>query len=280
MLRALLLLLLATCASFADGPSEKEWAASLNVAGRQRMLGQKMAKEAFQIALGIDAVKSKEDLKASMALFEKSLQGLAKGDAEMGLPAPAAALAALVANEAKAWEALAKDLSGVLDATTDVAKVAEDDRRVVSEAQALVTALEAGYRAATGKAWGVVVDLAGKQRMFSQKMAKEIFQVKLKLDAETHRSSLKLSAETFDQTLKGLSNGDAKLGLPPTTDDAARAQLAQVGKVWAEFRPYVDRVLKKEDLSADDLARVAALNVQLLDEADKAVTIFLGLAGK
>ncbi len=144
----------------------------------------------------------------------------------------------------------------------------------------LRSALVALAEAPSEKEWAASINIAGRQRMLAQKMAKEIFQVQLKADAETHRSSLKLSADTFDQTLKGLSDGDAKLGLPPTTDDATRAQLAQVGKVWAEFRPLVDRVLKKEDLSADDLARVAALNVQLLQEADKAVTLFQGLAGK
>ncbi|MCP4371929.1 MAG: chemotaxis protein, partial [Deltaproteobacteria bacterium] len=60
---------------------------------------------------------------------------------------------------------------------------------------------------------GVVINLAGKQRMLTQKITKE----SLALSQGTGtKESLKKTAELFDKTLKGLKSGDNELGLPPT----------------------------------------------------------------
>jgi methyl-accepting chemotaxis protein len=60
----------------------------VNIAGRQRMLSQKMAKEALSLSLGLgDAGQLRQQLQATGQLFGKSLQGLRNGDPQMGLPA-------------------------------------------------------------------------------------------------------------------------------------------------------------------------------------------------
>ncbi|MBI4616718.1 MAG: type IV pili methyl-accepting chemotaxis transducer N-terminal domain-containing protein [Planctomycetes bacterium] len=272
------LVLLSALPSGSSAATEEEFAVAINVAGRQRMLSQKCAKEACQVLLGIELEKSKESLTASMALFEQSLAGLTKGDAEMRLPAPSGAAAAQAAKQAAAWTGFKAALDAVLAGKGEVGAVAETNLDVLREAQALVTILEDEYRAKTGKAWGVVVDLAGKQRMFTQKMSKEYFEIALKHQVETHRKSLQLVVDTFDRTLKGLANGDAKLSLPPTTDEQARAQLDVVEKLWAEFQPIVKKAVDGQEPTPEDLARVAALSPQILAECDKAVTIFESLA--
>ncbi len=59
----------------------------------------------------------------------------------------------------------------------------------------------------------VIVNLAGKQRMLTQKMTKEALAVSRGLEKE---ENLKKTADLFDRTLKGLISGDAELNLPPT----------------------------------------------------------------
>ncbi len=262
----------------AAAPTEEEFAVAVNIAGRQRMLTQKCAKEAYQILLGIEVDKSKESLTASMALFEKSLAGLTKGDAEMRLPAPSGPAAAQAAKQAEAWTGFKAALEAAIAGKGDAGSIAKTNLEALKEAQALVTILQEECKAATGKTWGVVVDLAGKQRMFTQKMSKEYFEIALKQQVETHRKSLQLAMDTFDRTLKGLANGDAELSLPPTNDDKARAQLDAVGKLWAEFQPIVKKAVDGQEPSQEELARIAALSPQILGECDKAVTIFESLA--
>ena len=56
----------------------------INLAGKQRMLVQKMTKEAFMINAGNE--NSRKDLKETSELFDKTLNGLISGNEEMGLP--------------------------------------------------------------------------------------------------------------------------------------------------------------------------------------------------
>ncbi|MDX1452699.1 MAG: methyl-accepting chemotaxis protein [Oleiphilaceae bacterium] len=56
----------------------------MNIAGRQRMLAQKMAKESVLASLGSAAAKN--ELEATKDLFSKSLTGLLKGSEKMNLP--------------------------------------------------------------------------------------------------------------------------------------------------------------------------------------------------
>ena len=58
----------------------------INVAGRQRMISQKMAKEALLIYLKIDPANQAEALKKSIVLFENSLKGLKFGDSKPAFP--------------------------------------------------------------------------------------------------------------------------------------------------------------------------------------------------
>jgi nitrate/nitrite-specific signal transduction histidine kinase len=86
---------------------------------------------------------------------------------------------------------------------------------------------------------GKVINLAGKQRMLTQKMSKEALLVAKGIDVNQNKANLQKTAALFDKTLKGLINGDADLGLPKTEDAAIRAQLGTVQKLWAEYQPIV-----------------------------------------
>ena len=58
----------------------------INVSGRQSILTQKMSKEAFFIAKGINSEDNKESLKKSIVLFDKVIKGLVDSDEGLNLP--------------------------------------------------------------------------------------------------------------------------------------------------------------------------------------------------
>jgi hypothetical protein len=60
--------------------------ATINLAGKQRMLTQKMTKELLLVANGIDADANKANLGKTVALFQSTLTGLLDGDEGLGLP--------------------------------------------------------------------------------------------------------------------------------------------------------------------------------------------------
>ena len=117
---------------------------------------------------------------------------------------------------------------------------------------------------------GRVINLAGKQRMLTQKMSKEALLVAKGIDAEANKANLQGTVTLFDKTLKGLVNGDADLGLPKTEDKAILAQLAKVQELWDAYKPIVANA----DTSDAALKKAAELNLPLLKEMNKAVGMY------
>ena len=62
----------------------------VNLAGRQRMLSQKLSKEAFAIAAGNE--EAREALAATAAEFGQNLTDLRNGNSERGIAAPPASV--------------------------------------------------------------------------------------------------------------------------------------------------------------------------------------------
>lgn len=65
----------------------------------------------------------------------------------------------------------------------------------------------------TSKQMAVKINLAGKQRMLTQKMSKESLLISLKIAPEQNKKSIKATAKLFEQTLIGLQAGNQSLGL-------------------------------------------------------------------
>ena len=272
----LIALVLATADVLAVTASE--YAVVINLSGRQRMLTQKMSKEMLLVAKGIDADANRASLKETAQLFDRTLTGLRDGSAELGLPPTESEVTRRqLAKVEDLWSSFHAVVRKVIDGgEVDVAKVAELNLPLLKNMNTAVRLYEKAATKATGKQAGVVINLAGKQRMLTQKMSKEIMLVALDHEADENRSNVRSTASLFDRTLTGLKDGDADLELPKTTDPAIRAQLEKVEALWQEFRPLVERAgaVGGEPLSVEELEKVAALNLPLLKEMNNAVKMY------
>jgi hypothetical protein len=124
--------------------------------------------------------------------------------------------------------------------------------------------------AANNQEMAGVINLAGKQRMLTQKMTKELLLVAIGIDADANKANLAKTVALFDRTLKGLKDGDKDLGLPGTKDPAILAQLDIVTMLWGEYKPVLDAV----DVSDAGLAKAAVLNLPLLKSMNTAVKMY------
>lgn len=123
----------------------------------------------------------------------------------------------------------------------------------------------------TAAEYGTVLNLSGKQRMLTQKMSKEVMLVALDVNKAANIENLNNTAALFDKTLKGLRNGDASLGLPPTSAKRILRQLSKVDKLWANFYPAIQTILSTGTVTAEQVAFVAQKNLPLLKQMNKAV---------
>jgi len=254
--------------------TNQEMAGVINLAGKQRMLTQKMSKEILLIAKGVDADANKGNLKATATLFDKTLKGLIAGDAELKLPKTEdPAIVAQLEKVQGLWTEFDKSVNAVLGGDTSAAvltAVAQQNLPLLKNMNKAVQMYAKASGSSLDPAMATTINLAGKQRMLTQKMTKELLLVANGIDADANKANLAKTVALFDRTLKGLQNGDKDLGLPGTKDKAILAQLDVVTKLWAEYKPVLDAA----DVSDAGLAKAAKLNLPLLKNMNKAVKMY------
>ncbi len=148
------------------------------------------------------------------------------------------------------------------------------------------------YTTSAQKADGLVINLAGRQRMLSQKMSKELFLSFQQEDAkikESFQLAAKNTQKVFDVTLSALKDsGTAPLSLDldgplsdcPKADEPAYSQLNKVNALWDTFSPHMDKALSGGKDAAQSLAFIKDNNVFLLQEMNTAVVMLQKLSEK
>lgn len=136
------------------------------------------------------------------------------------------------------------------------------------------------------KSDGLVINLAGRQRMLSQKVTKEIY--KYQADIQYERPgisktlvSIQKTVKIFDQTLTALTDsGRAPLGLDPDNTEyqqcpkatePAYSRLKKVKTIWDDFSVHVNDYLKDPVNGKENLAFIETHNMILLKEMNTAV---------
>ena len=254
--------------------TKEEMGVIINLAGKQRMLTQKMSKEALLIARGIDADANKANLEKTEALFDKTLIGLVDGDASLGLPKTTdSAILAQLDTVKGLWVGFQGSVNTILGGDTGAAvlgQIATENLPLLKEMNKAVQMYTKISGATLDPAVATTINLAGKQRMLTQKMTKELLLVANGIDADANKANLGKTVALFERTLNGLLEGDRDLGLPGTKDQGIRDQLAVVQGLWGQYKPVLDAV----DTSDAGLAKAAELNLPLLEEMNKAVKMY------
>ncbi len=252
----------------------------INLTGKQRMLTQKMSKEAFLVAKGIDTATNTESLKKTSALFDKTLKGLIAGDADLGLDKTVDKdIVAQLDKVTSLWlifnQSIAKVTSGSADKAT-LKAIADQNIPLLKAMNAAVQMYTKASGSSLDKGAATTINLAGKQRMLTQKMTKELLLIANGIDADANKNALGKTATLFEKTLTGLVKGDADLGLSATTDKDILAQLEKIKGLWTEYKP----VLANADVSEAGLKSAASKNLPLLKEMNAAVKMYETAAKK
>jgi methyl-accepting chemotaxis protein len=116
----------------------------------------------------------------------------------------------------------------------------------------------------------VQINLAGAERMLSQKMTKEALLIRRTADSATLATSMK----RFDKVLRGLADGDAGLQLPGTRDPEILAGIATVRNTWEPIRKALEEILANPAKADAAIGPVVGDNMTLLTRMDQVVKLF------
>ncbi len=148
------------------------------------------------------------------------------------------------------------------------------------------------YTTSSQKADGLVINLAGRQRMLSQKMSKELFLFSTATDAKEKKNLVSGALNTikiFDITLLALADsGKAPLTLNlegdysicPKTAEPAFSQLNKVKGLWNNFSSNMKNALADNTNSSKHLDYIKDNNIILLKEMNTAVVMLQKLSEK
>ena len=239
----------------------------INLSGKQRMLSQKMTKEAFAVSEGLE---KSETLGKTIALFDKTLSGLVSGDRDLGLPPTKSAS---IISQLNVVQGLWKNFRNNLETVVRLAEERGAALEYVNKRNLVLLAKSNEVVQIMEKAGldSKVVNLAGRQRMLSQKMTKEALLLSMgKINQEQLIKTMKL----FAKTRNGLANGDSELGLTALVDKAIIAELDDVGKEWAAFEKNLKIIIKGSDSINSALSFLQANNISLLKNMNKAVGMY------
>ena len=226
---------------------------AINKAGRQRMLSQRIAKAYFQIGQKVDVDRSKKVLDASVALFDRQL-------VELKVFAPNPEIRETYLKLEKSWLTYKDLLLGAPPSPENGRKITALSEEVLLLAHQGTEQLE--KRSATTA--GRLLNLSGRQRMLSQRMAKYYQASAWGIGDATMATALAKARREF-------SDAHAELLAAPSNTPQLKEALGLVGQQWFFFENALG-----QKSSADNRSQIAVATTseRILEEMESVVTLY------
>lgn len=256
----------------------------IDMAGRQRLLSQRIAASACLLSLGVDAESSETALSEAQLIYGATLDHLQNGDATAGLPAASDATVLSALDGARsAWAPVDTAVTHILagDATIDdMRAVAEHEGALLAASQAVVAALTASADHGSGDpGLAHAIDMAGRQRMLSQAAIKDsclLSQAETAgLDPEKIVADLTARVDLFEESAGDLRAGNDETGIaaPPSVEVENALDTVQV--TWQDMRELLNPAFEGEPLGLDRLGDLAQSYSVLLPQLEDVVWYYV-----
>jgi nitrate/nitrite-specific signal transduction histidine kinase len=226
-------------------------ASAVNLAGRERMLSQRIVKAYLMLGQGIAAEDARTILQGSINQFESQLAALKAFQ-------PTPAVQSAVANLEGAWKKC-KPLLAAAPSKADAVELYDVNDALQQAAHRLTVAYEGVSRAPIDH----LIGIAGRQRMLSQRMAKFYFYRTWELYDDPAYVEMYLSRAHFTAVLIQIERS-------PLASAQVKADVAQIRREW---EPYQQALFASRKLAniRRDAPRVAELSERVLAVTEKLV---------
>lgn len=230
---------------------------AINKAGRQRMLSQRMGKAWFGVGQGIQTETARRVLDQSMALFDRQ-------QVELKSFAPAGETRDTYTLLEAAWSDYKSLLVGSAP-SHDKAKAVLDQAGKVLALAHKGTGL---FEQQAGKPSAKLVNIAGRQRMLSQRMAQFYLAANWNVDSAVSQREINKARDEFVPALELLRNA-------PEATPEIKQELALADHQWMFF----DNALKARVNSAKAANDVFVTSENLLQVMDRVTGMYARVLG-
>ncbi|MCA1334780.1 type IV pili methyl-accepting chemotaxis transducer N-terminal domain-containing protein [Pseudooceanicola marinus] len=250
----------------------------INLAGRQRMLSQRMAMLACMADSDVQTENALARAEAAHGLFDRTLRGLRFGDEELGLPVetrPEVLDSLALVDEL--WGGYGQAVSLYVDRGRSATLRAIHARNpaVLAKMNASVGVMERLYgEGLIAPELATALNIAGRQRMLIMKALKEACMVGRGIAPEEDRKALLSTVALFSSSLYKLRAGNAWDGIIPPPTFEVDMQLELVQAIWDWMDPILREIAEGGPVETEQLSRLLYHGEVALREMNQAVTLY------
>lgn len=214
----------------------------INLAGRQRMLIQRAGKFASLAYLSPDSDPWIEALEKVLQFYRQAADGLVQGSLDLGLETETnVSVLRGLANARKAFEPYKSALDQIIQRREVdlllLREIAQFNEPALEQMDAAVNHIERVYKAKTGSDQiAMLINIAGRQRMFTQRMILLLCLIRSDINPGETRSNLFRIINRFSISLNILQRVT-----PKAIDDSSEimASLSAAEAEWASLKEFV-----------------------------------------
>jgi len=237
----------------------------INIAGKERMLSQKMSKEIFFIVHRHE--NDFRELNSAVDLFENNLKDLLYGNSGKSIyPPQNDKIKSKLEDVMKIWlpfrEEIEKLKGAIEEVRPDVEVLTQRTEKLLYLSDVVVKKM------VDADLDGVHIDLSGRQRMLSQRMGLYVGRYIRTANAQDFMI-FSDAAALYNMTMKNFLNDPQVQNAP-----AVNAIVKETNAYWEDFEQYLSKLMKIENDINKHMLYVHEKNVQLLNAMDEAVWLY------
>ncbi|MDD3324072.1 MAG: type IV pili methyl-accepting chemotaxis transducer N-terminal domain-containing protein [Sulfurospirillaceae bacterium] len=237
----------------------------INIAGKQRMLSQKMSKDIFFIIHRHS--NDFREIDTAVDLFEKNLNDLLFGNETKGIYTPRdESIKVKLSEVMEIWKPFKKEIEAL---KKDINEVKPEIETLTQKTEKLLSLSDVVVKKmVTEDLRGLYIDFSGRQRMLSQRMG---FYIERYLRTDNKQDFLLFfeAKNLYGSTVEDFVTDEELKRYP----DVYRS-VEEVHAYWEEYQAYLTKLLNIEGDINKRLAYIYEKNVKLLNTMDEAVWLY------
>jgi carbonic anhydrase len=265
--------------------SNAQWTSCIAMAQDQRLLSQKMTSEFLYVAKDMHPAgsTSKTLMLATSSLFEGNLRKLIGGSQDATIPpAPNQRILELLHNVQFQWITMKRLIVGNVDtirSSTKMAAILEElyvqNMLVLTSSSTVAVAYTKVAQGLGAPTAGLIVEVADRQRMLTQKLAKEALFIGLKIRESDALVDLANTMSLFEDSHRDIVRGVGSMPeMPQLAEVCTLAEMKEVNGRWNAIQPIVTSIVDTYVASDDGLKQIMQLTPTLLAGLDSAVKMY------